>query len=153
MRVLIANRHLGPIHDFLETMSLKPAQSRARSKLLELVKDAQLRFGQDEYDLVTTHAILDEEGKPVISEDGTFQLAGGTDLAEFLTLREQLLDSVAEVDGPTYATHLTDIAQLLADYDEPLAGEQAEAYNVLFDAVEAAQHDAVRTAEVGDTDE
>ena len=47
----------------------------------------------------------------------------------------------------------TDIAQLLADYDEPLAGEQAEAYNVLFDAVEAAQHDAVRTAEVGDTDE
>ncbi|MEZ2122370.1 hypothetical protein [Corynebacterium sp. CCM 9203] len=50
-----------------------------------------------------------------------------------------MLDSVAEVDGSTYATHLTDIAQLLADYDEPLAGERAEAYNMLFDAVEEAQ--------------
>lgn len=77
MRLLIANRHLDPIHDLLEAMELRPAQSRARSKLLELVKDAQLRFGADEYDLVTAHAILDDTGKPFIGQDGTFQLSGG----------------------------------------------------------------------------
>lgn len=112
-----------------------------------------MQFGQDEYDLVTAHATLDDTSKPVVSDNGTFQLAGGTDLAEFLTLREQLLDSVAEVDGPTHVTVLTDTAQLLADYDEPLAGEWTEAYNVLFATVEAAQRDAVTTAEGGDTNE
>lgn len=70
---------------------------------------------------------------------------GGTDLGEFLTLREQLLDSVAEVDGPTYTGHLTDVAQLLSDYDESLSGQSAEAYNVLYDAVEAALGEAANT--------
>lgn len=145
MRLLITNRHLGPIHDLLEAIELRPAQSRARSKLLELVKDAQLRFGADEYDLVTAHAILDDTGKPFIGQDGTFQLAEGTNLGEFLTLREQLLDSVAEVDGPTYTGHLADVAQLLSDYDESLSGQSAEAYNVLYDAVEAALGEAANT--------
>lgn len=138
MRLLIPNRHLASIATLLEGMVLKPAQSRTRSKLLDLIEAAQLRFGKDEYDLVTTHATLDGEGKPIIGEDGTFHLAQGTDTREFLRLRDELLDSLAEVEGPTYATHLTDIARVLAEYDEPLSGQAAAAYSVLFDAVEAA---------------
>ncbi|KMY23623.1 hypothetical protein ACU19_02890 [Actinobaculum suis] len=138
MRLLIPNRHLASIATLLEGMVLKPAQSRARSKLLDLVEEAQMRFGKDEYDLVTHHATLDGEGKPIIGEDGTFQLAQGTDAGEFLRLRDELLDSLAEVEGPTYATHLPDITRLLAEYDEPLSGQAAAAYSVLFDAVEAA---------------
>lgn len=150
MRLLIQNRHLGAVAGLLTTMSLKPAQSRARSKLLELVKDAQLRFGKDEYDLVTAHAILNDEGQPVIADDGSFHLRDGTDTTEFLQLREALLTSVAEVEGPTYEGHLADIAQFLTDFDEPLSGEPAEAYSVLFDAIDAAQHEegkAVNTDE------
>lgn len=150
MRLLIANRHLAPIATLLETMTLKPAQSRARSKLLDLVEEAHVRFGKDEYDLVTTHAVLNPDGKPIIGEDGTFQLAQDTDAGEFLHLRDELLDSVAEVEGPTYATHLADISQVLADYDEPLSGQAATAYNVLFDAVEAAQEAELNAKETSD---
>lgn len=150
MRLLIANRHLGPIATLLEGMVLKPARSRARSKLLDLVEAAQLRFGKDEYDLVTHHAVLDSEGKPILGEDGTFQLAQGTDASEFLRLRDELLDSLAEVEGPTYATHLADIARVLAEYDEPLSGQAAAAYSVLFDAVEAAQEAEPNAKETAD---
>ena len=131
-------------------MVLKPAQSRARSKLLDLVEEAQMRFGKDEYDLVTTHAVLDGEGKPVIGDDGTFHLAQGTDTREFLSLRDELLDSVAEVEGLTYATHLANITRLLAEYDEPLSGQAATAYSVLFDAVEAAHADDPNRKETSD---
>ena len=43
------------------------------------------------------------------------------------------------VPGGLDATHLPDITRLLAEYDEPLSGQAATAYSVLFDAVEAAQ--------------
>lgn len=57
---MLANHHLQPIADLLENMPLKAAQSRARSKLLTLVKEAIARFGEDEYDLVTHYATLDD---------------------------------------------------------------------------------------------
>lgn len=150
MRLLIPNRHLASIATLLEGMVLKPAQSRARSKLLDLVEEAQMRFGKDEYDLVTAHAVLNPDGEPIISEDGTFQLAQGTDAGEFLRLRDELLDSIAEVEGPTYATHLADISRVLAEYDEPLSGQAAQAYSVLFDAVEAAQATEPNAKETSD---
>lgn len=150
MRLLIPNRHLGAIGELLDAMVLPPAPSRARSKLLDLVKDAQMRFSKDEYDLVTTHATLDGDGKPIIGEDGTFQLRQDTDGAQFLRLREELLDSVVEVQGPTYTTHLAEIARVLTEYDEPLSGQSAQAYSVLFDAVEAAQEAEPTTKETSD---
>ncbi|MGV9196419.1 DUF1617 family protein [Arcanobacterium canis] len=135
MEIMIANQHLQPIADLLTNMPLKSAQSRARSKLLTLVKEAIARFGEDEYDLVTAYATLDETGRPVFAEDGTFVLANPEKASEFLDARQALLASVAEVSGPTYDGHEADIRQLLDGYDGELSGVAAEAYNVLYDAI------------------
>ncbi|MDU1522544.1 MAG: hypothetical protein E6905_08840, partial [Actinomyces sp.] len=75
MKIKIANQHLQPVAELLAGMPLKAAQSRARSKLLTLVKEAIARFGEDEYDLVTQFATLDDQGRPVFADDGTFVLA------------------------------------------------------------------------------
>lgn len=135
MKIMLANQYLQPIADLLTNMPLKAAQSRARSKLLTLVKEAIARFGEDEYDLVTHYATLGENGRPVFADDGTFVLADPDKASEFLDARQNLLASVAEVSGPTYDGHEADIRQLLDGYEGELSGEAAEAYDVLYDAI------------------
>ncbi|MCI6205515.1 DUF1617 family protein [Trueperella abortisuis] len=135
MKIMIANQYLQPIADLLTNMPLKAAQSRARSKLLALVKEAIARFGEDEYDLVTQFATLDDQSRPVFADDGTFVLANPDKASEFLDARQALLASVAEVSGPTYDGHEADIRQLLDGYEGELSGVAAEAYDVLYDAI------------------
>lgn len=135
MKIMLANHHLQPIADLLTNMPLKATQSRARSKLLTLVKEAIARFGEDEYDLVTQFATLDDQGRPVFADDGTFMLANPDKASEFLDARQSLLASVAEVSGPTYDGHEADIRQLLDGYEGELSGVAAEAYDVLYDAI------------------
>ncbi|MDD7384153.1 MAG: DUF1617 family protein [Actinomycetaceae bacterium] len=135
MKIMLANHHLQPIAELLAGMPLKAAQSRARSKLLTLVKEAIARFGEDEYDLVTAYATLDDNGRPLFADDGTFVLANPDKAGEFLAARTELLASVAEVSGPTYDGHLTDVKTFLDGYDGELSGEAAEAYDVLYDAI------------------
>ena len=135
MKIKIANHNLQPIAELLAGMPLKTAQSRARSKLLTLVREAIARFGEDEYDLVTQFATLDDQGRPVFGNDGTFALADPDKASEFLEARQALLASIAEVSGPTYESHEADIRQLLDGYEGELSGEAAEAYDVLYDAI------------------
>ncbi|QOR47911.1 DUF1617 family protein [Trueperella pecoris] len=135
MKIMLANQYLQPIADLLTNMPLKATQSRARSKLLTLVKEAIARFGEDEYDLVTQFATLDENGRPIFADDGTFVLANPDKASEFLDARHALLASVAEVSGPTYDGHEADIRQLLDGYEGELSGVAAEAYDVLYDAI------------------
>lgn len=135
MKIKIANHHLQPIAELLAGMPLKAAQSRARSKLLTLVKEAIARFGEDEYDLVTQFATLDDQGRPVFGNDGTFALDDPDKASEFLEARQALLASIAEVSGPTYDGHDNDVKTLLDGYDGELSGETAEAYDVLYDAI------------------
>ena len=135
MKIKIANQHLQPVAELLAGMPLKAAQSRARSKLLTLVKEAIARFGEDEYDLVTHYATLDENGRPIFADDGTFMLADPDKASEFLEVRQNLLTSIAEVSGPTYDGHDKDIRQLLDGYEGELSGVSAEACDVLYDAI------------------
>ncbi|WP_311776996.1 DUF1617 family protein [Trueperella abortisuis] len=137
MRITLANQQLQPVADLLASMPLKATQSRARSKLLTLVRDALGRFGEDEYALVAEYAARDDHGNPVLDAEGTFRLANPAQAAEFMAARTRLLESLAEVSGPTYDTHLADLKAMLDGYDGELSGETAEAYDVLYDAITA----------------
>ena len=138
MRITIPNRHLATTITLLDSMPLKAAQSRARTKLLTLIKDAHVRFAEDEYALVSEYANLDEAGNPVIEEGGTFALNDPAKTTEFLKAREELFASEAEVAGATYTNHLADVKTLLDNYDGELSGESADAYDVLYDAITTA---------------
>lgn len=138
MRIMLANQYLQPVADLLTGMPLRAAQSRARSKLLTLVRDALGRFGEDEYALVAEYAARDDNGAPLLDSDGTFRLANPSQAGEFMTARTRLLESLAEVSGPTYDTHLADLHTLLDGYEGELSGQAAEAYDVLYDAITTA---------------
>lgn len=138
MKIWIANKHLTGLTELLAAMSLKPGPSRARTKLLDLVRQATKRFSDDEYELVTQYASLNENGKPRIDPGGTFTLACPEKAQEFFTARQELFDSLAEVSGPTYQNHLQEVKSLIETYDGELSGQQAEAFCALSEAVEQA---------------
>ena len=135
MKILLPNDQLAAVTELLAGMSLKPAASRARTKLLHLVREASTRFGVDEYELISQYATLDDAGKPIINTDGTFSLAAMEKAQEFLAARSELFESVVEVSGPTYDRHLADIKTLLDGYEDELSGAAAEAFDVLYDAI------------------
>lgn len=97
---MLANQYLQPVADLLTGMPLKAAQSRARSKLLTLVKQALARFGEDEYALVAEYAARDENGNPAVEADGTFRLANPAQAGEFMTARTRLLDPSPKSPAP-----------------------------------------------------
>ena len=112
MKILLPNDQLAAVTELLAGMSLKPAASRARTKLLHLVREASTRFGVDEYELISQYATLDDAGKPIINTDGTFNLATPEKAQEFLAARSELFESVVEVSGPTYGRHLRPLGNL-----------------------------------------
>ncbi len=136
--IRIENRYLPPLIPFLQSMKLAGAASRARSKLLAMALTAFQDLAASEQELVTEYAVLDEQGRPVIAEDGSFDLKDPALVSQYLTEREALLAEQAHLSGPTYSEHLSQLQNLLASYPVELTGDEAEVYDRLCDAVEAA---------------
>jgi len=140
MRIQLKNHHLIPIIPFLKGMKLKGEQSRARSKFLVIALEAYTALHESEVDLLKEYAVLDGEGEPIIAKDGSFTLKDGC-VKEYLAERDKLFNEVAEIEGATYAEHMTLMRKILLDYDEELDGENAALYDALCDAFEKGGND------------
>lgn len=136
--IRIENRYLPTLIPFLQSMKLAGAASRARSKLLAMAFTAFQDLATSEKELVAEYAVLDEQGQPVIAEDGSFDLKEPAQAPLYLAEREALLNEEAHLIGPTYSEHLAQLQNLLATYPVELTGYEAEVYDRLCDAVEAA---------------
>jgi hypothetical protein len=140
MRIRLRNRHIVSLVPFLQGMKLKGERSRARSKFLNLAMDAYASLHDSELDLLREYAVLDADGEPKVSEDGSFSLRGGS-AKGYLAEREKLFSEVAEIEGGTYTSHLEVMRQALADYCEDLSGDEAALYDALMDAFEEVKAD------------
>ena len=140
MNIKLKNRYLVPLVPFLQGMKLKGAQSRARSKFLNLALGAYEQLHASELELVKEYAVLDADGEPVCAEDGSFTLRDGT-AKDYVLERGKLFSEVAEIEGGTYTTHLETMQQVLADYDAELDGDTAALYDALMDAFEEEAED------------
>ena len=137
MKIKLENRYIVPLVPFLQNMKLRGQKSRARSKFLALAMGVYGALHESELELLKEYAVLDGDGDPKANADGSYSLREDT-AKEYLTEREKLFSEVAEIEGGTYAEHLALMRQILADYNEEMAGENAALYDKLCDAFEAA---------------
>lgn len=135
MRFLLPPIYLKPAIELLQTMPLPGPASRARTKLIHLLQGAYASFAEDEYALVTQYATTSDDGTPVFDSDGTFTLKDPQMAKEFHDQHQALFNRRTEVAGPTYEQHASDIQAFLDASPMELTGIQAEAYNVLYDAI------------------
>ena len=138
MSIAIENRYLPALIPFLSGMPLVGAQSRARSKLLGMVTLAFEGLALAERELVTEYATLAEDGQPIISEDSTFTLANPETAIEYVAAREELMGERTILTGDTYQGHYQALQTLLAEYTQPLTGDDAAVYDHLCDAIDQA---------------
>ncbi len=138
MSVAIENRYLPALIPFLAGMPLAGAQSRARSKLLGMVTLAFEGLALAERELVAEYATLDEDGAPIIAEDSTFTLANPEAANEYVAAREELMGERTILTGDTYQGHYQALQTLLAEYTQPLTGDDAAVYDHLCDAIDQA---------------
>jgi len=134
MRIKIRNDKLQPVIHFMEGLELKPSLSRARTRFVSMLRPHLDVFLEADKNLVESYAVKDDKGH-VILENGVFDLIKET-AREFHEERKRLYLEIAEIEGGTYTTHLEDLKKILDELDIPLSGSNAEAYDILCDAVD-----------------
>lgn len=136
MEILLQNKYLAGSIDLLDSMYLSAQKSRARTKLLHLVRAMGEQLSESEYELLKEYAILTPDGAPAIDVNGNATLKDPSKSGEYNQLRESLLDEYAQISGPTFDNHEAVMLDALLNYEDRLSGTQAEAYDALCDALE-----------------
>lgn len=138
MEILLQNKHLAGTIELLDSMYLAAQKSRARTKLLQLVRVMGVHLSESEYELLKEYATLTPDGAPAIDVNSNATLKDPSKSEEYNQLRESLLDEYAQISGPTFDNHEAVMLDALLSYEDRLSGAQAEAYDALCDALEKA---------------
>ncbi len=134
MYLEIPNHLLPAVSELLDSLPLKGAQSRARTRTLALVSSALETLGAGEVELLHTYGVKDTEGE-LVREGDTFELKPET-AAEYQVERTKLLSEVTVIDEATYTGHPALLRETLETVDLELKGTLATAYDVLLTALE-----------------
>lgn len=149
MKIILANEVLAPSVNFLQSVKLKGKNSRARSKLVKLLTKQFKELQESEQDLIDEYAKIGENGKQEKSENGNAKI--DPDRAkEYLAEHNKLMAEKVEIEGGTYVNHIDDCQKILEDYDGELEGQNAQAYDALLDAFEAATAAAKKSEKDGE---
>lgn len=138
MKIILANEVLAPSVNFLGTIKLKGKDSRARTKLVNLLTQQVRELQESEQELIDEYAKTDENGKPEKAENGNVKIDPNR-AKEYLAEHSKLMLEQVEIEGGTYVNHIDDCKKILDDYDGELDGQNAQAYDALLDAFEAAK--------------
>jgi len=138
MKIILANEILAPSVNFLQGITLKGKDSRARTKLVNLLTNQVRELQESEQALIDEYAKTDENGKQEKVENGNVKIDPNR-TKEYLAEHSKLMLEQVEIEGGTYVNHIDDCEKILNDYDGELEGQNAQAYDALLDAFEAAK--------------
>ena len=134
MHLEIPNHLLPATSELLDSLPLKGAASRARTRALALVSTALEVLGASEVELLNTYGVKDATGE-LVREGDTFELVPEP-AAEYQAERSKLLGEVTVIDEATYTGHETIFRETLENADLELKGSLATAYDQLLTSLE-----------------
>jgi hypothetical protein len=130
----VKNYQLVDLLEFLEKAELKPKASRVRTKLNKLFYAKITELQGDEMALLERFGKKDEGGK-LIENQGTYSLMEAT-AAEYHQEKRTLLEETASVNVDELRDNIDVLVDELINSDIKLAGKDAEALDLLLDALE-----------------
>jgi len=131
----VKNYQLVDVVEFLEKAALMPRASRVRTKLNRLLFAKVEELQSDEMALLDKFGKKDEKGK-LIENAGTFTLVEET-AAEYHQEKRTLLEETASVNIDELKDKLAVLMEELENSDVKVSGKDAEALDLLLDALEA----------------
>jgi hypothetical protein len=129
------NYQLVDLVEFLEKAELRPKASRVRSKLNRLFYAKIQDLQGDELSLLEKFGKRGDDGK-LIESDGTYSLIEAT-AAEYHAEKRTLLEEPASVNVDELRDSLGVLIEELEGGDCKFSGKDAEALDLLLDALEA----------------
>lgn len=138
MKLKLTGKYLAPIDKLLFDLKIKGSkETRSRSKLKKLVMRKLKEYQEDQRELLEKYAEKDKDGNPKTSEQGNYIIPSNQkELQEELN---ELGEEAAVIEGGEYVNHISTMKEVLENIDIELSGVQAEAYDHLLDAYEAAE--------------
>lgn len=131
MKIILANKELAPAINFLQSMKLKPADSRHRSKFVKRLTEAYTDFVSEEKELTEKFDLLDQNGELKKEQDRDLEKA-----RHFNREQAILLDEKVTIEGGLYSNNLAELPRILNEFDGELSGQNAEIYDRLLDEME-----------------
>lgn len=135
MKLEFKNSELIPLVNFLQSIKLKGANSRHRSKLVKVANEALSEFQESQNDLLEEHAKKDDGGNFVTTDKGGIQLKKDH-VIEYKKEYDKLKDEVVVLEAGAYVNNFKELPAILLAYDEELEGIHAEIYDRLLDEFE-----------------
>lgn len=129
MEIELANKELAPAINFLQSMTLKAADSRHRSKLVKLLVQAYEELMTEEKALMEKLGLLNEKGD--LRTD-----LNSEETKEFKSEQKTLFDEKVIIEGGIYSKNIDELPRILNEFDGELSGQDAEIYDRLLDEME-----------------
>lgn len=138
MRFKLENKYLPVSITLLEGMELVGADSRARTRLIGVLRPALEACATDEQALLGEFVEMDDQGQPLKDETypDTLVMKPGKTAGAYHKAHDEFLSEKAVIAGGTYEGHREKIINVLENWDKPLSGKDAEVYDALLTALE-----------------
>ena len=127
MEITLKNKELAQAIAFLQSLKLKNADSRHRSKFVKLLVKAYEELAEEEANLLKKYDLLDENG--TIKQDSEHA-------HEFKYEQAVLYEEEVMISGGMYTKNIDELPRILNEIDVELDGQQAEIYDRLLDEME-----------------
>ena len=131
MEIVLKNKELVPVINFLTHLELSPKDSRQRSKFIKVLSEAQEELGVAEMELLESLGLLSED-KQLLPESERDPIAA----SNFNREQATLLEESVVINGGMFEKNIAEVQNILYNYEGLLADEEAIIYDRLLDEFE-----------------
>ncbi|NIK11200.1 DUF1617 family protein [Alkalibacillus almallahensis] len=138
MQVKIKNATLGQAIDLLFNLSLRGKESRHRTKFIKKLGERVKEVEEQRKQLAKEHSHLDDEGNPIMKEDGKKY-----DIKDFDAFQkdiDELYNEEMVIDGGDNQDMLKTVKKVLEECNVAFSGNEAVIYDYLCDQFEEAEN-------------
>lgn len=140
MSITLKNKELVPTINFLQSLSLRPADSRQRSKFVKELSKALESYSEEEKALLKDLNLLDENDEILDVEK-----QDKDSVKIFNAEQVKLMDEEVVITGGIHEKNIAKIPKILNNLEIELSGIDAEIYDRLLDEFDKADEQIEET--------
>ena len=144
MKITLQNQELQPAISLLQRLSLKPGDSRHRSKMVKLLLEAAKTYDEDSNSLLESYANKSADGSPIIN--GNQYDVPKDKLTELGVERKHLNEEERVIEGGMYVRNIDAMPEVLENITETLSGQEADIYDKIMDQFDEQRVEAEQDA-------
>lgn len=145
MELKLTNILLANYANFINSLTLDTAQANiARVRIRKILVDKYNEYQEDRLEFVSQYAKLDEQGNPVLLEDGKTYNIPEDKQAEAIKTLTELDQTEAVIDLTEYVGQAHKLQTALENYNRDLTGDQAQLLVAFLDGISDTEKDGTK---------